>query len=217
MAVGTVPIQSDPTLLAEIRRYGKFDPTGCYQCGSCTLSCDLVEGVCDLSPPEHSLRSAGTEAAAPGKPGPVGLPRLRRLLGRLPASGGAQDLHAHAAALSQRAVRLDGHRLQVASVHGVVPRFVNLRRGSHAPADSRLPPVVRGDAGCTTLSPRRLGLEHMFPLMTYYTLTVMLLPLLLVVLARLPHLAAHHERRKQRAHSVFQSTWPRRGSTSTSR
>ena len=55
MAVGTLPVQSDPTLLADIRRYGKFDPTGCYQCGSCTLSCDLVEGFCDLSPQEHSL------------------------------------------------------------------------------------------------------------------------------------------------------------------
>ena len=39
---GNVRIQSDPTLLADIRRYGKFDTTGCYQCGSCTISCDLV-------------------------------------------------------------------------------------------------------------------------------------------------------------------------------
>jgi hypothetical protein len=33
----SIASQSDPTLLADIRRYGKFDPTGCYQCGSCTL------------------------------------------------------------------------------------------------------------------------------------------------------------------------------------
>src|SRR5208283_3961832 len=39
---GNVRIQSDPTLLADIRRYGKFDTAGCYQCGSCTISCDLV-------------------------------------------------------------------------------------------------------------------------------------------------------------------------------
>jgi hypothetical protein len=123
MAAGRLPVQSDPTLLADIRRYGKFDPTGCYQCGSCTLSCDLVDGFRDLSPQEHSLRPAGTEAAARPKPGPLGLPRLRRLLDCLPASSRAQNLHAYAAALPQRAVRLDGHRSQAAPVYGVVHRF----------------------------------------------------------------------------------------------
>ncbi|MGA8344519.1 MAG: 4Fe-4S dicluster domain-containing protein, partial [Candidatus Sulfotelmatobacter sp.] len=56
MAVGTLPVQSDPTLLAEIRRYGKFDPTGCYQCGSCTISCDLVED--SVTFPRRSIRFA---------------------------------------------------------------------------------------------------------------------------------------------------------------
>ena len=32
----------DPTLLAEVRKYGKFDVAGCFNCGSCTLSCDLA-------------------------------------------------------------------------------------------------------------------------------------------------------------------------------
>ena len=56
MAVDILPVQSDPTLLAEIRRYGKFDPTGCYQCGSCTLSCDLVAGSATF--PRRSIRYA---------------------------------------------------------------------------------------------------------------------------------------------------------------
>lgn len=55
MAAGPVAI-SDPTLLAELRRYGKFDPTGCYQCGSCTISCDLVDDV--VSFPRRSIRYA---------------------------------------------------------------------------------------------------------------------------------------------------------------
>ena len=54
MAVGTLPVQSDPTLLEDIRRYGKFDPTGCYQCGSCTLSCDLVSDFASF--PRKSIR-----------------------------------------------------------------------------------------------------------------------------------------------------------------
>jgi len=37
-------IKSDPTLLAEVRNYGDFDPNACLQCGSCTVSCDLVKG-----------------------------------------------------------------------------------------------------------------------------------------------------------------------------
>jgi len=35
-------IKSDPTLLAEVRKYGNFDPNACYQCGSCTVICNLV-------------------------------------------------------------------------------------------------------------------------------------------------------------------------------
>ena len=54
MAVGILPVQSDPTLLADIRRYGKFDPTGCYQCGSCTISCNLVGDSATF--PRRSIR-----------------------------------------------------------------------------------------------------------------------------------------------------------------
>src|SRR5512141_1262572 len=42
MASTMAAIRSDPSLLSEVRRYGRFDLTGCYQCGSCTLACELV-------------------------------------------------------------------------------------------------------------------------------------------------------------------------------
>ncbi|MBU4255591.1 MAG: 4Fe-4S ferredoxin [Acidobacteria bacterium] len=35
--------KSDPTLLSEIREYGHFDTSACYQCGSCTVVCDLAK------------------------------------------------------------------------------------------------------------------------------------------------------------------------------
>ena len=35
-------IKSDPTLITEVRKYGKFDPNACLQCGSCSVACDLV-------------------------------------------------------------------------------------------------------------------------------------------------------------------------------
>jgi len=35
--------KSDPTLLKEIRKYGHFDTNACYQCGSCTVVCELAK------------------------------------------------------------------------------------------------------------------------------------------------------------------------------
>jgi ferredoxin len=35
-------IKSDPTLLAEVRKYGKFDTNACFHCGTCTVTCDLT-------------------------------------------------------------------------------------------------------------------------------------------------------------------------------
>src|SRR5271157_5913116 len=60
---GTVSIHTDPTLLADIRRYGRFDTAGCYQCGSCTLSCDLVEN--SVTFPRRSIRYALLGLRAP--------------------------------------------------------------------------------------------------------------------------------------------------------
>ena len=34
----------DPHLLSEVRKYGPFDVNGCFNCGTCTLSCDLAAG-----------------------------------------------------------------------------------------------------------------------------------------------------------------------------
>lgn len=35
-------IRSDPALLAEVRKYGNFDTNACFQCGSCTVICNLA-------------------------------------------------------------------------------------------------------------------------------------------------------------------------------
>lgn len=35
-------IKSDPVLLSDVRKYGKFDTNACLQCGSCTVICDLT-------------------------------------------------------------------------------------------------------------------------------------------------------------------------------
>ena len=53
---GNLIVQTDPGLLADIRRYGKFDTSGCYQCGSCTLACELVMDFASF--PRRSIRYA---------------------------------------------------------------------------------------------------------------------------------------------------------------
>src|ERR1035437_5422503 len=63
MAVGILPVQSDPTLLEDIRRYGKFDTEGCYQCGTCTLSCELGSDFANF--PRRSIRYALLGLRAP--------------------------------------------------------------------------------------------------------------------------------------------------------
>ncbi len=54
---------SDPRLVADIRRYGWFDTTGCYQCGTCTLSCDLATGPAAF--PRRTMRMAMLGLRAP--------------------------------------------------------------------------------------------------------------------------------------------------------
>ena len=179
MAAGTLPVQSDPTLLADIRRYGKFDPTGCYQCGSCTISCDLVEG--SVSFPRRSIRFAllGLRQPLVGSLEPwvchdcgdcsivcprqseprISMLTLRRFLSsQYEWTGMASKL------LTSRA-------WYFGSLGFVAVLVVLLILCYH------LWYVGLPFSGLAT----PLGMEHMFPIMTYYTLTVMLFPLLLLL------------------------------------
>jgi len=185
MAVGAIPI-SDPTLLAEIRKYGKFDPTGCYQCGSCTLSCDLVEG--DVTFPRRSLRYAllglrqplvasldpwvchdcgDCSIVCPRQSEPrISMITLRRFL-----SGQYEWIGIGHKLLQSKAWYLG-------SLVSVAIFTLLLIVGYH------LWYLAMSAHDFVTMP---LGLEHMFPIMTYYTLAVILLPLLLL-LSRIFHI-----------------------------
>jgi quinone-modifying oxidoreductase subunit QmoC len=49
-------IKSDPTLLAEVRKYGEFDTKACLQCGSCTVMRDLTSDHASF--PRRTMRYA---------------------------------------------------------------------------------------------------------------------------------------------------------------
>jgi ferredoxin-like protein FixX len=180
MAASMLPVQSDPTLLAEIRRYGKFDPTGCYQCGSCTISCDLVGDTVTF--PRRSIRFAllGLRQAlvenldpwvchdcgdcsivCPRQSEPrISMQTLRRFLCvQYDWTGIASKL-------------LQSKAWYLGSLFSVALIVLFLIVGYH------LWYVGMAAKDFTTTA---FGLDHMFPLMTYYTLTVMLLPLLLLL------------------------------------
>lgn len=179
MAVGAVPV-SDPTLLADIRRYGKFDTTGCYQCGSCTLSCDLVEN--SVTFPRRSIRYAllglrqplvaslepwvchdcgDCSIVCPRQSEPrISMITLRRFL------SAQYEWTGIGSKLLQSTLWYLGSLILVAL-------FALLLIIGYHLWYVRMP--------ASDFARTSLGLEHMFPIMTYYTLAVILLPMLLLL------------------------------------
>jgi ferredoxin len=179
MAVDILPVQSDPTLLEDIRRYGKFDTEGCYQCGTCTLSCDLCTDFANF--PRRSIRYAllGLRAPLQGSLEPwichdcgdcsIACPRhaeprismhtLRRFL-----SAQYEWTGMGGRLLRSRAWHLGSLAFAAVFVVALILCY-------------HLWYVGLPLSGLTTA----MGLEHMFPIMTYFTLTVMLFPFLLLL------------------------------------
>jgi quinone-modifying oxidoreductase, subunit QmoC len=180
MAVGALPVQSDPTLLSDIRRYGTFDGAACYQCGSCTLSCDLVDGSATF--PRRSIRYAllglrgpllasldpwichdcgDCSTACPRKAEPrISMVTLRRFL------SGQYDWSGITARLLQSKAWYLGSLLFVAALTFLLILGYHLW-------------YVALPVG--TLASTPMGLDHMFPIITYYTLVVILFPLALLL------------------------------------
>jgi quinone-modifying oxidoreductase, subunit QmoC len=186
MAVRAFPIQSDPSLLADIRQYGKFDTAGCYQCGSCTISCDLVEN--SVTFPRRSIRYAllGLRTPLLGSLEPwvchdcgdcsivcprqaeprISMLTLRRFL------SAQYDWTGLASKLLQSKAWYLGSLISVAILTLLLIVGYHLWYVGLAARDFATTPF---------------GLDHMFPIITYYTLTVILLPLLLL-LSRVFHI-----------------------------
>jgi len=179
MGVGILPVQSAPTLLADIRRYGKFDTEGCYQCGSCTISCELVTDFASF--PRKSIRYAllGLRAPLLGSLEPwichdcgdcsivcprqaeprISMLTLRRFL------SAQYDWTGIASKLLQSKAWYLGSLFFVALIVLLLIVAYHLWYVGMKVTDFATP----------------FGLDHMFPVMTYYTLTVILLPLLLLL------------------------------------
>lgn len=179
MSSRVLPVLSDPTLLTDIRQYGKFDTAGCYQCGTCTVSCELVTDSASF--PRKSIRYALLGLRGP-------------LLGSLEPwicedCGDCSLMCPRQAEPRISMVTLRRFLSAQYDCTGIAPRL--LRSKLWHVGSLILAAVLTlllmlayhlwyvGLHFSDLVMP--LGLEHMFPLMTYYTLTVILVPLLLLL------------------------------------
>jgi ferredoxin len=176
MAVEAVQV-SDPTLVADLRRFGKFDPTGCYQCGSCTLSCDLVNGS---SFPRRSIRLVLLGLRQPlvrslepwvcHDCGDCSIVCPRQSEPRLSMITVRRFLSAQYDWTGIASKLLQSKAWYLSSLIFVAALTVALIVGYH------LWYVGLPAAGLATPA----GLDHMFPIITYYTLIITLLPVVLL-------------------------------------
>lgn len=172
--------QSDLDLLGEVRKYGKFDVEGCFNCGSCTLSCDLSNDQATF--PRKSMRHVlmGLKQALYESVDPwvchdcgdcsVTCPRqtkpqesmmtLRRYL------VSAYDWTGIASKINRSKAGYIG-ALSFMAV------FVLLLTVLYHISVVKMP---FSDFASTSM-----GLKHMFPTITYFTLAVILIPLLILV------------------------------------
>ncbi|MGE5189022.1 MAG: 4Fe-4S dicluster domain-containing protein [Gemmatimonadota bacterium] len=165
----------DPHLLSEVRAYGPFDPNACFNCGTCTLSCDLATGAAAF--PRRLMQYvllgledkvlAGLEpwlcqdcgdcsTACPRDAKPrTSMGTLRRYLAARYAWSGIGARISRSEAWSVGAL---------SSVALLVPA---LALAYHL-AYSGMP--------VSELAATPMGLDHMFPMITWFTLAVIFLP-----------------------------------------
>ena len=171
----------DPTLLAEVRRYGKFDVTGCFNCGSCVLSCDL----------------AGDHASFPRRSTRHVLMGLRQVLnqGLDPwICHDCGDCSTVCPRQTEPRKSMETLRRYLASVYDWtgIAATINRSKVWHIGALAFVGVLVLVLIGLyhvyvvkmpfKDFASTSMGLEHMFPLMTYFTLMVILFPLLMLMI-----------------------------------
>lgn len=188
MTSGILPVLSDPTLLADIRRYGKFDTAACYQCGSCTISCELVENSATF--PRRSIRYvllglrkplvASLEPWVCHDCGDCSIVCPRQAEPRISMMTIRRFLSAQYDWTGLGTKLYQSNAWYLGSLLFVTFLAIGLIIGYHL---WYLAMPARDFASNST----GLGLEHMFPIMTYYTLVVILLPLALL-LSRVIHI-----------------------------
>lgn len=171
---------SDPQLVTEVRKYGKFDVAGCFNCGSCTLSCDL----------------AGDHASFPRRTTRQVLLGLRQSIGESLDPWLCHDCGDCSTVCPRQTEPRESMmtlRRYLASLYDWtgIASLINRSKLWHLGALSFVAALVLlltvlyhryvVKMPLTDFASTSLGLEHMFPLMTYFTLAVILFPFLILM------------------------------------
>ena len=172
--------QIDPTLLSEVRKYGRFDVTGCYNCGSCVISCNLSSDPAPfprriiqyvllglkntlLSSPEpwlcHDCGDCSATCPRQTEPREAMMTVRRYLTAQYDWTG-----------ISSMIYRSKLGEIVALSIVAAITLL--LLFWYH---------IYYVSLPLTDFTSTSMGLEHMFPKIKYYTLTVYLLPLLILI------------------------------------
>lgn len=179
----------DPTLLEEVRRYGKFDTAGCFNCGSCIQACELAGDHASF--PRRStrhvlmgLRQVLNEGLDPWICHDCGdcsttCPRqteprdsmmtLRRYLTSV------YDWTGISSKINRSEAWHIGSLLFVAVSVLILIVLYHLYLVKTPFSDFPIFSAV------TEFASTSMGMEHMFPLMTYFTLAVILFPFFILL------------------------------------
>ena len=174
------PYYSDLALLAEVRKYGKFDVTGCFNCGSCTLSCELANDQASF--PRRSVRHVV-----------MGLKGLLHESLEPWVCHDCGDCSVTCPRDTKPQESMMTLRRYLSSVYDWtgIASLINKSKGWHIATLSFAAAFVLlltvlyhisvvkmpfSDFASTSM-----GLTHMFPTITYFTLAVILIPLLILV------------------------------------
>jgi ferredoxin len=172
--------ECDPTLIEEVRKYGKFDVAGCFNCGTCTLICDLASDHASFPRKAHrqvlmGLRQVVYETldpwichdcgdcsiACPRQTEPrESMMTLRRYLASVYDWTGIASLINRSKAWHIGTLSFAGALMLALIV--LYHLYV-----------AKMPFSDFASTG--------MGLEHMFPMMTYFTLIVVLFPFIILL------------------------------------
>jgi ferredoxin len=170
----------DPTLLSDVRKFGTFDATGCFNCGTCTLSCDLAGDYASF--PRRAVRQVlmgqrqlVNESLDPWVCHDCGdcsrvcprqtMPRdsmmtLRRYLASV------YDWTGIAAKVNSSKVWYFGSLILVALIVVALILYYH---------------VYQVEMSLSEFVATPMGLEHMFPMMTWFTVVVVAFPFFILL------------------------------------
>lgn len=172
--------ECDPKLMAEVRKYGKFDAEGCFNCGSCTLACELSQDQATF--PRKSMRQVitGVKQALLQSVDPWVCHDCGDCSTTCPRETKPQE--------SMMTLR----RYLVSTYDWTgIASLINRSKGWYIGSLTIVAAIVLllivlyhlygAKMSLSELTTTGLGVGHMFPMITYFTWVVILLPLLILI------------------------------------